>query len=126
MRKKFSLPLVTGVLLFVFGVLIYSCQRENISIDKQSGRNVQSNVVDPCSTCDYQDLHKTVGQKEVVGTVAVCQSATELTITFTVSGALEDAWFNQTGIRIDPNGTGFTTLSPGAIDRDQTHGQKLR
>ena len=127
MRKKIYFPTLTGLLLVIAICLFFACQRENISLDKQSKQtSISSNVVDPCSTCEYQDLHKTVGQKEVVGAVAVCQTATELTITFTVSGTLEDAWFNQTGIKIDPNGNGFTSLSPGAINREQTHGEKLR
>lgn len=126
MRKNYSLPIAFSAIAFVVISVFFGCQRDNISLDQKKNSSVSSNSVDPCSTCEYQDLHKTTGQKEVVGSVAVCQSATELTITFTVSGALEDAWFNQTGIRIDPNGTGFTTLSPGAIERDNTHGQKLR
>lgn len=109
----------------IAALLVFACQRENISVSK-SAKVENSTVVDPCTTCDYQDLHKTVGQKEVVGSVAVCQTATALTITFTVSGEREEAWFNQTGIRIDPYGSGFTSLNPGLIDRTQNHGTKIR
>lgn len=94
------------------------CQRENEAILNQPRVNQTSNVLTDCETCQFEDLYKTTGQQEVVGSVAICQTATELTITLTVSGSLEDAWFNQTGIRIDGNGTGFTILSPGAIERD--------
>jgi len=125
--RKTLFPSITGVIVFISVCLFFACQRENISVQKESSGSVQTNtVVDPCTTCHYEDLRKTVGQKEVVGTVAVCQTATELTITFTVSGELEDAWFNQTGIRIDGDGTGFVTLNPGAIDRTIHHGTKIR
>lgn len=82
-------------------------------------------ITDPCATCADQALYKTVGNdSQVIGNVAVCQTLTQLTLTFTVSGDRENAWFNQTGIAIDPNGVGFTTLNPSYLTRD--HGDKVR
>jgi hypothetical protein len=120
------------ILLFITGCLLLGCQRDNISIPEDANADLQANtVVDPCATCVDHDLVKTPGTPnnvdEVAGTLQVCQpNTTEITFTFTVSGDREDAWFNQTGIRIDVSGTGFTELNPGAIQRDNTHGDKLR
>jgi hypothetical protein len=124
---RFSLPVATGVLLFIAGTLMYSCQRENISLSKEA--QVQSNTVDPCATCSDYDLIKTPGgvEDELAGTLQVCQpSPTEITFTFTVSGDREDAWINKAGIAIDPTGENFTKLNPSFIDKTAPDEAKAR
>jgi hypothetical protein len=114
---------------FVLTCVIYACKRDNATTPDLKSVNSDGTMsgVDPCATCVDQTLYKTVGNdNEVIGNVAVCQTTTQLTLTFTVSGDREDAWFNQTGFVIDPNGTGFTTLNPSYLKRELNHGDKIR
>jgi hypothetical protein len=78
--------------------------------------------------CEYEDLYKTVGNDtEIAGTVAICQTTTELTITFTVSGSREVAWFQQTGLGIYGQEPDAITPSPQyLVEKDSHHGDKLR
>jgi hypothetical protein len=113
-------------LLFIFTVLLSACKREaSVSPDlKVAGMNGSVSDADPCATCQVEDLYKTVGSNEVVGSVKVCQTTTDLFVTFTVSDAL-DAWFNKTRVLIDPDGSGFTSLNPG-LTPTVDHEGKLR
>lgn len=110
--------------------VLYACKQENAAIPDTLNAQAEGEIAgftDPCATCADQSLYKTVGSDtEVIGNVAICQTLTQLTITFTVSGEREDAWFSQTGFAIDPDGTGFTTLNPSYLTRELNHGDKIR
>lgn len=115
-------------LAFIMGCLLYACKPENAatpdSLSAQAEGKI-SGITDPCLTCVDQSLYKTVGNdNEVIGNVAICQTLTQLTLTFTVSGDRENAWFNKTGIAIDANGTGFTTFNPSYLTTD--HADNVR
>jgi hypothetical protein len=114
---------------FVLTCVIYACKRDNATTPDLISVNSDGTMsgVNPCATCVDQNLYKTVGNdNEVVGNVAVCQTTTQLTLTFTVSGDRDNAWFNQTGFVIDGNGSGFTSLNPSSLSREITHGDKIR
>ena len=113
-------------LLVIFTCLVSACKRETpVNPDlKVAAADAQISDVDPCSTCRVENLYKTVGGNEVVGTVQVCQTSTDLFVTFTVSDGLK-AWFNKTRVLIDPDGSGFTTLNPG-LTPTVDHEGKLR
>lgn len=124
-----SLRGVTGAVLFVSTCLFFACQRDNITVPKTA--QVQSNVENPCATCNDYDLIKTAGNPnvadEVAGTLQVCQpNATDITFTFTVSGDRLNAWINQAGIAIDVTGENFTKLNPSFIDKTAPDAAKAR
>lgn len=114
----------------VIAFVLNACKPENSAAPETLSANADgeiSGVTDPCATCTDQSLYKTVGNdNEVIGNVAVCQTTTQLTLTFTVSGDRENAWFSQTGFVIDPDGTGFATLSPSMLKKETNHGDKIR
>ena len=117
-------------LFFVTTCVLYACKQDNSAtpeaINAQADGEI-AGVTDPCATCTDQNLYKTVGSDtEVIGNVSICQTLTHLTITFTVSGEREDAWFSQTGFAIDPDGSGFTSLNPSYLTREMNHGDKIR
>src|SRR5688572_26258780 len=88
-------------LAFVLTCLVQACKQDNVAApDPLSGQadGKISAIAYPCATCVDQMLYKSAGNdNEVIGSVAVCQTATQLTLTFTVSGDRENAWFSKTG-----------------------------
>ncbi|NEU08765.1 hypothetical protein GZH53_10615 [Flavihumibacter sp. R14] len=128
--KQLKTNLWSFLLIFVLTCLVQACKQDNAAAPEPLSAQADgkiSGITDPCATCVDQPLYKSTGNdNEVIGSVAICQTATQLTLTFTVSGARENAWFSQTGIRIDADGTGFITLNPGSLSREMNHGDKIR
>jgi len=122
--KYYSQGLIS--FLFIFTCLLSSCKREaSVSPElKSSNADGTISTVDPCTTCHVEDLYKTVGGNEVVGSVKVCQTTDDLFVTFTVSEGSK-GWFNKTSVLIDPDGSGFTSLNPG-LTPTVDHDGKLR
>ncbi len=115
---------------FTVSCVLYACKRENAATPelKSAESDGFSSTIDPCATCQYEDLFKTVSNdNEVVGSVSICQSTTALTVTFTVSGDRERAWFQQTGVGVYTEEP--TALNPSPqyfYSKDTHHGGKIR
>lgn len=110
-------------LFFVIACMFSACKQENVAApDLQSAPDgkISGVVTDPCSTCQTEDLYKTTGNNnEVVGTVTICQTLTDLTITFNTSNPASS--FNTTGYGIysDPP----SDLNPSPKNHDEVdHG----
>ena len=92
--------------LFASTCVISSCKQENAATPDTLSAKTDgeiSGVTDLCTTCQYEDMYKTTGNNtEVVGTIAICQTLTDLTISFSVSNPAHH--FNKTGygIYLDP------------------------
>lgn len=119
------------LLFFVGACVLYACKRDNVAKPESQSVSPDGNistVVDPCATCQYENLYKTVSNDhEIVGTVAICQTTTALTVTFTVSGDRERAWFQQTGVGVYETEPTALNASPQYFySKDTQHGGKIR
>ena len=111
-------------------VVFFACERDSVSPETRTSApdGTVSTDVDPCATCEYENLYKTVGNdNEIVGTLTICQTTTALSVTFTVSGDRENAWFQQTGIGVYEEEPSTLTPAPKYFySKDTHHGGKIR
>lgn len=116
-----------SLILLAAGAFIHACTPDK-EIDTIAPRDLAKNSVSVCETCDYQYLYKTVGNDiEVVGSVAICQDAENITLTYTVSADREEAWFQQSGYGVFLSQPTKLNPSPGyLIEKESHHGDQIR
>jgi len=113
--KTLRINQLFAILIFLAsGIFINACspdsESENIAPQLSS-----ESIISPCETCEYQYFYKSVGNdKEVVGTVTICQDSENLILTYTVSDDRDHAWFKISGYRIYADIP--TSINPGDLE----------
>jgi hypothetical protein len=112
MKKMKINSLLTTLMLFVAGAFMYACSPD--AGEEIGPVTLAQQVADPCAICAEQSFYKTVGnENEVVGNVRICQTESNLILTYTVSGDREKAWFQRSGYRIYSSVP--SAINPGSL-----------
>lgn len=112
-------------LIFMMSCFLFACKRDSSTTPTATADGAISSIVDPCSTCSNENMYKTVGNNnEVLGTIAICQTLTDLTITFAVSGT--DAHFSKTAYGIYAIPPSELNPSPALLNEVTEHEGTMR